>query len=104
MQRRPSAPIDIGKETPHLAPGLQLVRTAVLGENRFEWGYAIRGEDRDDLPVSALVAHLLHSANGQRTVAQIAQAIATENNRPIAEIQPIAERATRLLIEDRVLL
>lgn len=104
MQSRPTAAGDIAKETPRLAPGLQLVRTAVLGENRFEWGYAIRGEGRDDLPVSPLVAHLLHKANGRRTIAQIAQAIATESDRPVTEVQPMTERATRLLIEDRVLL
>ena len=103
MQRRPSVASNIANETPRLAPGLHLVRTAVLGEHRFEWGYAVRGKDRDDLPVSALVAHLASNADGQRTIAQIATHIAAEHDRPTAEVQPIAERAARLLIEDRVL-
>ena len=103
MQRRPTIARDITKEAPRLAPGLQLVRTAVLGENRFEWGYAVRGDDRDDLPVSTLVAHLINKLDGQHTIAQVASEIATQHDRPTAEVQPIAERAARLLLQDGVL-
>ena len=57
---------DVANLTPALAPGLELVQTAVLGDGRFERGYAVRGERRVDLPVSPLVAQLGQPGGRQR--------------------------------------
>ncbi len=98
--------VDVARIRPTLAPGLSLVRTAVLGDGRFEPGHVIRGEHRVDLPVSPLVAHLVRHAERHRdapTVPEIARIIATENGVPTSRVLPHLLEATRLLIRDRVL-
>ena len=98
--------VDVTRVRPTLAPGFALVRTAVLGDGRFEPGYVIRGEHRVDLPVSPLVAHLVRHVERHRdapTVPEIARIIAAENGVPTTRILPHLLEATRLLIRDRVL-
>ena len=88
-----------------LADDLALIRTAVLGDGRFERGYAVRGRNRVDVPVSPLVAHLVnrvHRRGGQDTVASLARAVATENGLPLAKVLPPLTAAARILLRDRV--
>lgn len=62
---------------PRLASGLRVERRPVLGEGEFVWGDAIVTSDRpDELPCSPLVKLLLATIDGQRSVGQIASAIA----------------------------
>lgn len=99
------APNDVGNLRPTLASGLELVRTAVLGDGRFERGYAVRGANRVDLPVSPLVAHLVDqvSRNSERrTTSELAEAIATGNDAPPSKVVPPLLEAARLLVRDRV--
>ena len=102
-------PIDVSADVaslrPALAPGLQLVRTAVLGDGRFERGYAVRGAHRVDLPVSPLVAHLVDRVDrgrGRLTVGELADALVTAHELPPSEATPALLAATRLLVRDRV--
>ena len=104
LRERPPAPDDVLACTPALAPGLELARTAVLGGNRFVWGYVVRGASRVDLPVSGLVAHLVHNADGRHSVGAIAERIAADNALGADDILPTLERAVNLLVGDRVLL
>ena len=74
----------------------------VLGDGRFEPGYVIDGPDRDELPVSTLVASLAHYADG-KSLATISRRIANANN---ADPEPVAEAvlaAAELLIADGLL-
>ena len=89
-----------------LAPGLELAKTAVLGDGRFERGQVVRGKNRVDLPLSPLVAQLVGSVSlGEaRTVAQIVTEIATQNGLPTERIHPSLLQATRLLLSDGVFL
>ena len=101
-----SSAVDVARIRPALAPGFSLVRTAVLGDGRFEPGHVIRGEHRVDLPVSPLVAHLVRHVERHRdasTVPEIARLIASENGVPTTQILPHLLEATRLLVRDRVL-
>ena len=94
---------NIGDLKLQLASGLELARTAVLGDGRFERGWAIRGEHREDLPVSALVAHLVYgvaSSDGDTTTA-IADRLARENGWS-AQVLPHLLKAAELLFRDRV--
>ena len=98
--------VDVARIHPSLASGFSLVRTAVLGDGRFEPGHVIRGEHRVDLPVSPLVARFvrhLERHRGGATVPEIARIIATENGVPTTQILPHLLEATRLLVRDRVL-
>lgn len=98
--------VDVARVRPTLAPGFSLVRTAVLGDGRFEPGHVIRGEHRVDLPVSPLVAHLVRHVERHRdasTVPEIARIIAAENGVPTTRVLPHLLEATRLLLRDRVL-
>ena len=102
-------PIDVATDVanlrPALAPGLELVQTAVLGDGQFERGYAVRGERRVDLPVSPLVAHLVNrvdGSGGQRSVGELANAIVQAHELPRSEATPALLAAARLLIRDRV--
>ena len=102
-QRVPESVDDIH---PTLAPGLALVDTAVLGAGRFERGYAVRGENRVDLPLSPLLARLVDRvARGtNETVAEMAVEIAIENGLQADRVrQPLLD-ATRLLLSDGVFL
>ncbi len=95
---------DVGELRPTLAPGLALVRTAVLGDGRFESGYAVRGEQRADLPVSPLVAHLVRRverSRGADTVRSITQGIVAEHGFSDRLLPPLLN-AARLLLSDRV--
>ena len=97
---------DISNLRPRLSPGLILVPSAVLGDGRFERGQVIRGNSRVDLPVSPLVAHLVHGVeNGQgtRTIREIATNIATRLDLPTDRVLPPLLDAARLLLSDRVL-
>ena len=90
---------------PVLADDLALIRTAVLGDGRFERGYAVRGKNRVDVPVSPLVAHLVnkvHRGGGHDNVASLAKAVAAENELPLAKVVPPLTAATRILLRDRV--
>ncbi|MCZ6887165.1 MAG: NAD(P)/FAD-dependent oxidoreductase [Gammaproteobacteria bacterium] len=87
-----------------LAPGLSVEHTAVLGDGKFEWGYAIRGTDRDDLPVSTMVADLIGDADGTRTLPQIAQAIADTNGVDVEQLSGIVLQAGALLYADGTLI
>ena len=94
---------DVDALRPELAPGLKLVRTAVLGDGCFERGYAIRGEHREDLPVSPLVAHLVQRAatSDGATTATIAKRLADENGWS-AQVLPHLRSAADLLFRDGV--
>ena len=88
-----------------LAENTRLARAAVLGTGRFEMGYAVQGESRVDLPVSALVAHLVRGVergDGAATVAALAKDIAAEQGVVVERIaEPLAD-AARLLLADGV--
>lgn len=90
---------------PSLASGLVLVHTVVLGDGRFERGYAVRGENRVDLPVSPLIAHLVDRVRrepGGHTLATLAERIAKQNQLAPAQVLPPVIEAARLLLRDRV--
>lgn len=96
---------DVGGLRPRLAAGIELVRAAVLGDGRFEWGHVVRGEGRVDLPVSPLVAQLVHRVqrgSGDATVAAIAQRIAMQTGVEAARALPLLLDAARLLMRDRI--
>lgn len=102
-------PIDVAADVatlqPALAPGLELVHTAVLGDGRFERGYAVRGENRVDLPISPLVAHLVDrvsKSRGRPSVGELASAIVEAHDLPRSEATPALLTAARLLVRDRV--
>jgi len=96
---------DVGTLKPRLAPGLELVSTAVLGDGRFERGYAVRGGNRVDLPVSPLVALLVREiqGGGGSSVAELAKDIATNQGVPAERVLPPLVDAARLLWSDRIL-
>ena len=96
---------NVGELRPELAPGLTLANTAVLGDGRFERGYAIRGEQREDLPVSALVAHLVQqvAAGDGATTAALAKRLA-DDNAWSAQVLPHLLNAADLLFRDGVFL
>ena len=85
-----------------MATGLEVRKAAVLGDGRFEPGYVIAGPDRDDLPVSALVASLGHHARGD-TLDAIAGRIARANDADIERVREATLAAAELLIADGVL-
>ena len=96
---------DILAMRPRLAEGLALVETAVLADGCFERGYAVRGENRVDLPVSTLVAHLVKRVAegcGRDSVADLAAAVASENRLAAAQVVGPLAAAARLLVQDRV--
>lgn len=96
---------DVASLRPALAPGLELVQTAVLGNGRFEPGYAVRGEHRVDLPVSPLVAHLVDrvgKSRGRHSVGELASGIVEAHDLPGSEAAPALLTAARLLVRDRV--
>ena len=100
----PTAPnAEVAELRPELAPGLTLTHTALLGDGRFERGYAIRGEHREDLPVSPLVAHLVHRVAGGdgATTATIAAQLAKENAWS-EQVLPHLLNAAELLFRDGV--
>ena len=85
-----------------LAAGVDVQRGMVLGDGRFEMGYVIDGPDRDELPVSALVASVAHYAEGQ-SLSVISERIASANE---ADPQPVGHAvlsAAELLIADGLL-
>ena len=88
-----------------LAENTRLARTAVLGTGRFQMGYAVEGQNRVDLPVSALVAHLVRGVeqgNGSATVDALAKDIAAKQGVAVERIaEPLAD-AARLLLADGV--
>ena len=97
---------DISNLRPRLAAGLSLVGSAVLGDGRFERGQVIRGNNRVDLPVSPLVAHLIQGverSRGTGTISEIANNIAEKHDLPTDRVLPPVLDAARLLISDRVL-
>ena len=97
---------DISNLRPKLAPGLILVPSAVLGDGRFERGQVIRGNSRVDLPVSPLVAHLVHgveNSRGTATIGAIANNIAARHELPKDRVLPPLLAAARLLLSDHVL-
>ena len=97
-------PGDVGPLRPTLAPGHELVRTAVLGDGRFERGYAVRGEHRMDVPVSPLVAHLVDrvaKSAGRHSIAELCDAIARDNQLAPTDTKPVLLAAARLLLRDR---
>ena len=87
-----------------LAPGLSVEHTAVLGDGKFEWGYAIRGADRDDIPVSTMIAALIEHADGARTLPQVTQAIADANRIDVVQLSGIVLQAGALLYADGTLI
>lgn len=96
---------DVASLRPALAPGLELVKTAVLGDGRFERGYAVRGEHRVDLPVSPLVAHLVDRVDrsrGRHSVGEVSEAIVEAHDLRRSEAAPALLAAARLLVRDRV--
>ena len=98
---------DVAGVKPTLAAKLELVRTAVLGDGRFEPGYAVRGNARVDVAVSPLVAHLVdrvQRGGGERTTAELTADVAAANDLPVAQVAPTLAEATRLLLKDRVFL
>ena len=97
---------DISNLRPRLAPGLSLVGSAVLGDERFERGQVIRGNSRVDLPVSPLVARLVQGverSRGTETITEIANRIAERHDLPKDRVLPPLLDAARLLIGDQVL-
>ena len=82
-----------------LAPGLSVERAAVLGDGCFELGHIIVGSNRDDLPISPLVAGLVNSSNGM-SLKEIGQHIAKDNRAEIRSVQQAVMTAASLLIAD----
>lgn len=96
---------DVAGLRPTLAPGLQLVQTAVLGDGRFERGYAVRSEHRVDLPISPLVAHLVDrvgSSGGRQSIGEVSEAIVEAHGLPGPKATLALLEAARLLVRDRV--
>ena len=85
-----------------MTSGLEVRSAAVLGDRCFEPGYVIAGPDRDDLPVSALVASLGHHARGD-TLDAVAARIARDNDADAGRVREAAIAAAELLIADGVL-
>lgn len=91
---------------PVLAAGVQLTACAVLGDGRFERGFALQGEGRVDVPVSGMVAQLVRGierGDGGATVAALAARVAQAHDLPVAEVLPPVLDATRLLLADGLL-
>ena len=97
-----------------LAAGMEVRAAAVLGDGCFEPGYVIAGPDRDDLPVSALVASVGHYASGDArgdakgdargdTLDTIAARIALANDADAERVGEAVVAAAELLIADGVL-
>ena len=98
---------DVGGLKPSLAPGLEVISTAVLGDSRFERGHAVRGANRVDLPVSPLVALLVREierGKGRRTVSGLARDIAVTQDVPTERVLPLLLESVRLLLSDRILI
>ena len=85
-----------------LAAGMEVRAAAVLGDGCFEPGYVIAGPDRDDLPVSALVANVVHQARGD-PLDTIAAWIAHANDADTERVREAVVAAAELLIADGVL-
>ena len=108
LQSLEPAPVvaEVANLRPRLAAGLSLVPDAVLGDGRFERGQVIRGDNRVDLPVSPLVAHVVQRAErskGSETIAEIANSVAALHGVPTEHVLPPAFEAARLLLRDGVL-
>ena len=96
---------DIARTPLRLAGKTRLARAAVLGAGRYEMGYAVQGENRIDLPVSTLVAHLVRGierGNGAATVAVLAGEIAAREGAPAGRVLALLEDAAQLLLADGV--
>ena len=102
IEERPAAETKPTPDRPRLADGLELVRTAVLGADRFERGYVVRGPDREDVPISPLIAHLVHRVDGSTTLADHIRNIARDNGIAIDAATAPLERAAELLARDNV--
>lgn len=108
LQSLEPAPVvaEIANLRPRLAAGLSLVTDAVLGDGRFERGQVIRGDNRVDLPVSPLVAHLvrrIERSKGSETIAEIGKNVAAAHGIPTEHVLPHTFEAARLLLRDGVL-
>ena len=91
---------------PVLAAGIQLTACAVLGDGRFERGFALQGEGRVDVPVSPLVAQLVRDierGGGGATVSELATGIAKAHDMAVETVLPPVCNATRLLLADGLL-
>ena len=84
------------------ASGVAVRRGMVLGDGRFEAGYAIDAPGRDELPVSALVASLAHYAEDQALDA-ISARIAGANDADPDHVAQAVLSAAELLIADGLL-
>lgn len=102
LQQHPANSTKPTLEYPRLAAGLELLRTAVLGADRFERGYVIRGTDREDIPVSPLIAHLVHRVDGKTTLSEHIRNIAQDNQIAVDVAAPPLERAAELLARDNI--
>ena len=89
-------------ERPRLASGFELIRTAVLASDRFEPGYVIRGPDRDDVPVSTLIAHLVHRADGTTPLTSLIHDVASANQISVVAATGPLTQATELLARDQL--
>jgi len=104
--KAPQTPNVTKESRPVLAAGVQLTACAVLGDGRFERGFALQGEGRVDVPVSGLVALLVRGverSRGGATVAALAARIAEAHGVPVDKVLPPMLNATRLLMADGVL-
>ena len=84
------------------ASGVSIRRDMVLGDGRFEPGFVIDGPDRDELPVSALVASLAHYADGE-ALGAISKQIARANEADPKRVDEAVFAAAELLIADGLL-
>ena len=85
-----------------MAAGVAVRRDMVLGDGRFETGFVIDGPDRDELPVSGLVASVAHHARGE-TLGAISRRIASANGADPAGVTEAVLAAAELLIADGLL-
>ncbi len=63
---------EILSRVPHLAAGVRVERSAVLGEGAFDWGEVIRSDARPEgVEVSSAVRRIVELVDGRRSVAEL---------------------------------
>ena len=93
---------DLLDMTLRLDSNTSLVEAAVLGDESFQQGYVLRGEDRVDLPVSTPIAHLIHRLNGASSAADLAAEIARDTGADVDALLQVFESALPLLLSDGI--
>ncbi len=81
---------------PALAPNARVERQAVAGEGEFVWGQVIVTPEREEgLPVSTLITLVVQQIDGQRTVADLFDALAEQI--PAETFEPLRPQIVQVL-------